>query len=97
MALDMLPSQASSVACECTFSGTKQVATDRWAGLSPLLFEELTMMQSAWGSGLYDAAAWNETQFEEVNVLDFEEMLVEDVDSSEWAKNLYFYGYELVI
>jgi hypothetical protein len=84
IALDVLPSQASSVSCERLFSGTKQVATDRQASLGPVVFEELTIMKSAWGLGLYDTAAWNAAQVEEVSIMDFEEMLVEDVDVSGW-------------
>lgn len=42
-------------------------------------------MKSAWGPELYDMAAWNAAQVEEVELLfDFEEMLVEDVASAEW-------------
>jgi hypothetical protein len=43
-------------------------------------------MGSAWGPGMYDAAAWNAVQVEEVSLHDFEEMLVEDVDMVEWDK-----------
>jgi len=32
------------------------------------------------------AAAWNATQVEEVNLLDFEGMLTDDVDTYEWDK-----------
>ena len=84
--LDVLPSQASSVPCEQMFSGTKQIATDCQSCLGSKIFEELTIMGSAWGLGIYDAAAWNAMQVEEVNLLDFEEMLADDVDMVEWDK-----------
>ena len=43
------------------------------------------MMKSAWGPGLYDGAAWNAAQVEQVdNIFDFEEMLVDDADLLEW-------------
>jgi hypothetical protein len=87
MALDILPSQASSVPCERLFSGTKQVATDRRASLGPVVFEEVTIMKSAWGPGLSDVAAWNAAQMEEVGNLDFEQMLVDDGDQKEWDKS----------
>jgi hypothetical protein len=46
-------------------------------------------MNSAWGPELYDMAAWNSAQVEEVNSLfDFEEMLVEDADCLAWDKEL---------
>jgi len=68
------------------FSGTKQIATDRRSRLGTKVFEELTMMGSAWGPGIYDVAVWNAMQVEEVNLLDFEEMLADDVDTVEWDK-----------
>ena len=94
MALDVLPSQASSVPCERLFSGTKQVATDRRARLGPVVFEELTIMKSAWGPDLCDVAAWNAAQMEEVDeeeagIFDFEQLLVDDVDLEEWDKSLH--------
>jgi hypothetical protein len=67
------------------FSGTKQIADDRRAHLGSKVFE-LTIMGSAWGPGLYDAAAWNAMQVEEVDLLKFEEMLVDDADIVEWDK-----------
>ena len=70
------------------FSGTKQIATDRRARLAEKPFEELTMMKSAWGPDIYDAAAWNSAQVEEVGLADFEEMLVDDFDADKWDKAL---------
>ena len=46
--------------------------------LGPIIFKELAIMNSAWGPELYDMAAWNASQVEEV--MDFEELLTEDVD-----------------
>ena len=86
--LDVLPSQASSVPCERLFSSTKQIATDRWASLGPVVFEEVTITKSAWGPGLGDVAAWNAAQMEEVGNFDFEQMLVDDGDQEEWDKSM---------
>ena len=47
-------------------------------------------MNSAWGPELYDMAAWNASQVEEV--MDFEELLAEDVDCLAWDKELDFNG-----
>src|SRR5271155_1138441 len=88
IALDVLPSQASSVPCERLFSGTKQIATDRRACLGPIAFEELTIMKSAWGPKLFDVAAWNAAQTEEVGMGDFEHMFIDDVKHGEWVKLL---------
>lgn len=60
------------------FSGSKQIATDRRACLGSIVFEELVIMKSAWGPDLYDMAAWNAAQMDEVVSFDFEEMLEED-------------------
>src|ERR1700678_1660945 len=87
IALDILPSQASSVPCEHLFSGTKQVATDRRASLGSVVFEELTIMKSAWGSKVYDTAAWNSSQAETC-IIDFEHLLVEDGDLEDWEKDI---------
>jgi hypothetical protein len=41
-------------------------------------------MKSALGPGLYDQAALNATRVEEVSLLEFEEMLIEDVGCVAW-------------
>lgn len=97
IALDVLPAQASSVPCERLFSGTKQIATDRRARLGLVTFEELTLMRSAWGPGIYDFAGWNSSQVEDVILDDFEQMLVEDVDCLEWEKELSDTDTELIL
>lgn len=103
IALDVLASQASSVPCERVFSGTKQIATDRRACLGSTTFEELTILKSAWGPSVYDAAAWNAAQVEEVSIVDFKQMLVDDTDGVEWDKdeavgwNLWDDDFELVV
>ena len=88
IALDILPSQASSVPCERLFSGTKQVATDRQSSLCPVVFEEVIITKSAWGHGLCDVVAWNAAQMEEITEFDFEQMLVDDSDQEEWDKSM---------
>jgi hypothetical protein len=72
------------------FSGTKQTATDRRASLGPVVFEELTIMDSAWKSGLYDVAALNSTQVEEVDLpdLEYEQMLVDDDEFDKWVRTV---------
>ena len=70
------------------FSGTKQIASDRRANLGPVVFEELTIMSSAWRPMLRDVAAWNSTQAEDVDLPDFEyeQMLIDDGNFDNWAK-----------
>jgi hypothetical protein len=68
------------------FSGSKQIATDRRASLGPTVFEELVVMKSAWGPDLFDMAAWNSFQHEEVCAFDFEEMLSDDIDNLRWDR-----------
>jgi hypothetical protein len=87
IALDVLPAQASSVPCERLFSGSKQIATDRRACLGPIVFEELVIMKSAWGPDLYDMAAWNAAQMDEVISFDFQEMLDDDKECAAWDKD----------
>lgn len=45
-------------------------------------------MKSAWGPEIYDTSAWNAAQVEEINLLDFDEMLLNDIDTLEWDKTL---------
>ena len=87
IALDILPSQASSVLCERLFSCSKQVAMERRACLGSAVFEELVIMGSAWRSDLYDMSAWASSQVEEVD-LEFEEMFGEDMDCSAWDREM---------
>ncbi|KIM34758.1 hypothetical protein M413DRAFT_33043 [Hebeloma cylindrosporum] len=52
--------------------------------LGPVVFEEVTITKSAWGPGLCDVAAWNAAQIEEVGLLDYEQMLVDEGDFEKW-------------
>lgn len=72
------------------FSGTKQTATDRRASLGPVVFEELTILDSAWKPKLRDVAACNSDEAEMVDLPDFEyeQMLVDDDDFADWAKTV---------
>jgi hypothetical protein len=63
--------------------------TDRRARLGPMVFEELVIMGSAWRPELYDMAAWNEFQVEEVDgMFDFEEMLQDDDSLLAWENEM---------
>jgi hypothetical protein len=88
IALDVLPAQASSVPCERLFSGTKQIAIDRRASLGPIVFEEIVITKSGWGPDLYDLAAWNEAQVEDVGMFDFKELLVDNTADLAWDKDM---------
>ena len=55
-------------------------------------------MKSTWGTKIYDAAARNAAQIEEVSLPDFEQMLVDDVDTLKWDRDLEGWGdIELVV
>jgi hypothetical protein len=83
IALDVLPSQASSVPCERLFSASKQTADYRRASLGAKRFEELQIMKFAWRKGLSDLATWNSSQVEEVNIEDYDLMLEAEDASAE--------------
>jgi hypothetical protein len=83
----VLACQASSVPCERLFSGTKQTATDRRALLGNQRFEELTVMKFAWKMNLWDLAAWNSVQIEDIQMMEFEEMLVDDDEEDKWLQD----------
>lgn len=91
IALDVLPSQASSVACERLFSGSKQTATDRRARLGAIRFEQLQMLKSAWRGSVVDIAKLNSQEIEVVTdeeMLPFIELLQEDSDSASWENEM---------
>ena len=80
--------QASSVPCERLFSSTKQIAIDRHVLLGPIVFEEIVITKSTWGPDLYDMAAWNELQVEDVDLFDFKELLLDDTDGLAWNRDM---------
>ena len=88
IAPDVLPAQASSVPCERLFSGTKQIAVDRRASLGSAFFEEIVITKSALGPDLYDMAAWNASQVEDVDLFDFEELLLDNTEGLAWDKDM---------
>jgi hypothetical protein len=42
-------------------------------------------MKAAWKDNLPDLAAWNSGEVEEIQMIRFEEMLVEDKEEANWA------------
>ena len=46
------------------------------------------MMKCAWGPKIFDGAAWNTAQIEHIDLLDFEQMLIDDSEAVEWNKVL---------
>lgn len=77
--------------------GTKQITTDHQACLGSQVFEELAIINSAWGPDLYDMAAWNAAHVEEISLLDFEELIIEDADCLAWDKGLAGYGLDFTL
>ena len=45
-------------------------------------------MKSVWGPGLYDQVASNASEVEEVSLMEFEEMLIEDADCLAWDREV---------
>jgi len=90
IALDVLPSQASSVPCERVFSGSKLTSTDRRARLKAEVFEQLQVLKAAWRDGIVDHAKLNADQTE--HVLDeFEDMFLVDEELRGWDDEVLFY------
>ena len=65
--------------------GSKQVAVNRRTSLGNEQFEELRVMKAAWKDNLLDLVAWNSVEVEEIQMITFEEMLVEDEEAASWA------------
>jgi hypothetical protein len=88
MALDILPSQASSVPCERLFSASKQTADLRRASLGAKRFEELQIMKFAWRKNNPDHSAQNWAQIEEVQLGEYCEILEVEETLAEWDQQL---------
>jgi hAT family C-terminal dimerisation region len=85
-ALDFLPCQASSIACECLFSAGGEIATKRRVQLGSDRFEELQIMKSAWKKDIEDFASWNSGEVEEVDdsMREYEDWLTADQEWGQW-------------
>ena len=46
-------------------------------------------MRSAWGLDLCNMAEWNKAQVQEIPMLEFEDMLVDDAEHSAWERESY--------
>lgn len=84
IALDVLPSQASSVPTERLFSGGKVTVDDKRACLGCEKFEEIELMKFSWRKGLDDLAGNNTNVVEEVDLVPFRDHLREDEDADKW-------------
>jgi hypothetical protein len=83
IALDILPSQASSVPCERVFSGSKLTATDRRARLKAEIFEQLQVLKGVLRSQVVDFAELSSREM--VMVMDeFEDIFLADEEVKEW-------------
>ena len=43
-------------------------------------------MKHVWGPSIYDVAAQNAAQVDEINLIDFEQMLIEEGEMVDWDK-----------
>ena len=84
IALDVLPSQASSVPTERLFSGGKVTVDDKRAHLGCEKFEEIELMKFSWRKGLEDLAGNNTNMIEEVELVPFRDHLCADEDADKW-------------
>ena len=84
IALDVLPSQASSVPTEQLFSGGKVTVDDKHTCLGCEKFEEIELMKFLWRKGLDNLASNNTNVVEEVDLVPFCDHLHEDEDADKW-------------
>lgn len=66
IALDVLPVQASSVACERLFSSAKLTATDLRSRLGPDELEKLQLLKFDWKREVFDLAKENDNYEQEM-------------------------------
>jgi hypothetical protein len=86
IALDVLPSQASSVPCERVFSSSKLTATDRRARLKAEVFEQLQIVKGAWRAQIINLAQQNSEEPEEV-IDEFEDLFHADEELRQWDED----------
>ncbi|KAF5374133.1 hypothetical protein D9615_008888 [Tricholomella constricta] len=96
IALDILPSQASSVPCERVFSQSKLTATDRRSRLGPAIFEQLQILKAFWNDDLSNFAQDNTDEIEICVIEDFEALQTTDVEFCDWDAELDGYASEPV-
>lgn len=89
IAIDVLPVQASAVACERLFSAGKHIANVTRSRLDNSKFEQLQILKNAWRKDLKDLARENEDFVEEVpgditDVSLFAELDLFDQEDNEW-------------
>src|SRR6266481_1552485 len=85
IAIDFLACQASSIPCECLFSGGGEVATKRRAQLGAMRFEELQVLKFAWRNNIADLASWSTAEVEEVDdTRVYEDLFNADQEQSAW-------------
>jgi len=58
--------------------------SDRRACLGSERFEEILIMKSAWGGNLVDWAALNSSEVEEIDLVEYEELLDADEKVMDW-------------
>ena len=85
IALDVLPSQASSVPCERTFSTAKLTATDRRSCLKADIFEILQIMNPAWRDRLINLAEVNDEDLEQCDD-EFMSFLIAEDEWETWQQ-----------
>jgi hypothetical protein len=83
IALDILPSQASSVPCEHVFSGSKLTATDRRARLKAETFKQLQGLKRALRNQVINFAELNSGEVEMV-MDEFEDVFLADEEMKQW-------------
>jgi hypothetical protein len=84
IALDVLPSQASSVPCERVFSSSKLTAIDQRARLKAEVFEELQILKVAWCAHIVDLSRLNSEEVEEVLDPVFKDLFLADEERLQW-------------
>ena len=83
IAKDMCAIPATSVPCECLFSGGGEIATDKWSQLGADKFKYLQVLKHTWRSSISDRATTNSSTVESVDIVEvhleqFKELLVYD-------------------
>jgi hypothetical protein len=85
IALDVLPSQASSVPCERAFSSAKLTGSDRRSRMKAEIFEILQILKAKWRGNLINLEELEE--LEVVHDSEFIGFLLADQEQNSWEND----------
>ena len=85
IARDVCAIPATSVPCEHLFSNGAEIATNCRSHFSEDRFKQLQVLKYSWQNQIVDIAHANSSDYEEVDLDKFQQLLRKDQELLEWA------------